>query len=224
MNKIDLRQLGIIQNWPDDMSDTEVEECVNHFLTTTPGAIDPGVGKPLSLYDAERLISFEYKKNIYNKLITKLHLLQSLRDKKMVKNRSHKKARYRIRKRWINLVNDMHYKCASYLVSNYKVIGLPPFKTSEMVTSSKLNKKTKLEMLNWGHFKFKTRLESKARQLSRVLKIDESYTTQTCTNCGTLKYMGSNKIYECLNCKHKIGRDDGSARSIFMCMMHMRCV
>jgi putative transposase len=118
----------------------------------------------------------------------------------------------------------MHYKCASYLVSNYKVIGLPPFKTSEMVTSSKLNKKTKLEMLNWGHFKFKTRLESKARQLSRVLKIDESYTTQTCTNCGTLKYMGSNKIYECLNCKHKIGRDDGSARSIFMCMMHMRCV
>jgi hypothetical protein len=92
MNKIDLRQLGIIQNWPDDMSDTEVEECVNHFLTTTPGAIDPGVGKPLSLYDAERLISFEYKKIS----ITKLHLLQSLRDKKMVKNRSHKKARYRI--------------------------------------------------------------------------------------------------------------------------------
>jgi hypothetical protein len=188
------------------------------------GAIDPGVRKPLSLYDAERLISFDYKKDIYNKLITKLHLLQSLRDKKMVKNRSYKKARYRIRKRWVNLVNDMHYKCASYLVSNYKVIGLPPFKTSQMVTSSKLNKKTKLEMLNWGHFKFKTRLESKARQLSHILKIDESYTTQTCTNCGTLKYMGSNKIYECLNCKHKIGRDDGSARSIFMCMMHMRCV
>jgi hypothetical protein len=36
MNKIDLRQLGIIQNWPDDMSDSEVEERVNHFLTTTP--------------------------------------------------------------------------------------------------------------------------------------------------------------------------------------------
>ena len=187
-------------------------------------AIDPGVRTPLTLYDAERLISMEYKKEIYNKLIKKLQLLQSLRAIKKIRNRSYKKARYRTRKRWVNLVNDMHYKCASYLVSNYKVIGLPPFKTSEMVTSSKLNKKTKLEMLNWGHFKFRTRLESKARHLSHVLKIDESYTTQSCTNCGTLKYMGSNKIYDCPTCNHKIGRDDGSTRSIFMCMMHLRYV
>lgn len=187
-------------------------------------AIDPGVRTPLTLYDSERFVSFEYKKEIYNRLVKKLQLLQSLRDTKKIRNRSYKKARYRTRKRWINLVNDMHYKCASYLVSNYKVIGLPPFKTSEMVTRSTLNKKTKLEMLNWGHFKFKTRLESKARQLSRVLKIDESYTTQSCTNCGTLKYMGSNKIYDCETCKYKIGRDDGSARSIFMCMMHLRYV
>jgi hypothetical protein len=35
-SKIDLRQLGIIQNWSDNMSDAEVEERVNHFLTTTP--------------------------------------------------------------------------------------------------------------------------------------------------------------------------------------------
>lgn len=73
-----------------------------------------------------------------------MHLLQSLRDKKKIRLRSYKKARYRIRNRLVNLVNDMHYKYASYLVSNCKVIGLPPFKTSEMVTSSKLNKKTKL--------------------------------------------------------------------------------
>ena len=93
-----------------------------------------------------------------------------------------------------------------------------------MVTRSTLNKKTKLEMLNWAHFKFKTRLESKARQLSHVLKIDESYTTQSCTNYGTLKYMGNDKIYDCETCKYKIGRDDGSARSIFMCMMHLRYI
>lgn len=187
-------------------------------------AIDPGVRTPLTIYDAERLISVEYSKERYNKLIKKLHLLQSLRDIKRITSRSYKKARYRTRKRWKNLVDDMHYKCASYLVSKYKVIGLPPFQTGQMVTSDKLNKKTKLEMLNWGHYKFRTRLESKARQLSCVKKIDESYTTLTCTNCGTENYMGSKKIYDCQSCKHKIGRDEGSSRSIFMCMMHNRCI
>ena len=34
--KNDLRQLGIIQNWPDNLNDTEVEEYVNNFLSTTP--------------------------------------------------------------------------------------------------------------------------------------------------------------------------------------------
>lgn len=32
--KIDLRQLGIIQNWPDDLTDNQVEERVTRFLST----------------------------------------------------------------------------------------------------------------------------------------------------------------------------------------------
>jgi hypothetical protein len=35
MDPIDLRQLGIIQDWPDDLSDAEVESRVCHFLSTT---------------------------------------------------------------------------------------------------------------------------------------------------------------------------------------------
>ena len=77
-----------------------------------------------------------------------------------------------------------HNKCANYLVSNYKVIGLPPFETSNMVSNTGyLNKKTKIEMINWGHYKFKQKLLSKARNMSYVLNTDESYTTQGCTNC-----------------------------------------
>ncbi len=186
-------------------------------------AIDPGVRTPLTLYDAERFVSFQYEKEIYTKLITKLHLLQSLRDKKQITSHSYKKARIRIRRRWTNLVKDMHYKCATYLVSNYSIIGIPPFETSKMVTGS-LHKKTKLEMLDWCHFKFKTRLISKARQLSHILHPDESYTTQSCTKCGTLNDVGGAKIYECKKCQHKIGRDDGSSRSIKMCLILGRVV
>jgi hypothetical protein len=32
--QIDLRQLGIIQNWPDDLSDSKVEELVNEYLSS----------------------------------------------------------------------------------------------------------------------------------------------------------------------------------------------
>lgn len=35
IEKIDLRQLGIIQDWPDDLSDAEVEYRVRHFLSIT---------------------------------------------------------------------------------------------------------------------------------------------------------------------------------------------
>lgn len=35
MSKIDLRQLGIIQNWPDDLPDSIVEKRVNYFLSIT---------------------------------------------------------------------------------------------------------------------------------------------------------------------------------------------
>ena len=34
--KIDLRQLGFIQNWPDDLTDAQVEQRVSQFLSTTP--------------------------------------------------------------------------------------------------------------------------------------------------------------------------------------------
>ena len=185
--------------------------------------IDPGVNPTMAIYDGDKLLTIHYKQEIHNKMQRKLNLLQSLRDKHVISTHSYKKARQRVRRKWVRLRDDMHYKCASYLVSNYKIIGLPPFKTSEMVnTSQNLNKKSKVEMLNWGHYKFKQKLSSRARNKSYVLDIDESYTTQGCTGCETLKYMGSNKIYACSKCDTIIGRNDGSTRSIFMCTMHKR--
>jgi putative transposase len=180
----------------------------------------------MDIYDGDKLTTVHYKKEIHDKIQRRLQLLQSLRDRKIISTRSYKKARRRTRRRWVYLRDDMHYKCADYLVSNYKVIGLPPFETSKMVSNTGyLKKKTKIEMLNWGHYKFKQKLLSKARNQSYVLNTDESYTTQGCTSCGTLKHMsGWEKIYGCPKCDNVIGRNDGSARSIFMCTMHKRFV
>ncbi len=190
--------------------------------------VDPGIRDPLVLYDADRMVSMSYNKQIHNKLQLRLNLMQSLRARKLISQRSYWRVRWKLKRRWDNLRSDMHYKCASHLVSNYKYIGLPPFETSNMVKKRErgfnLHKKSKIEMLNWSHFKFQQRLKSKCRGLSHVLPVDESYTTQTCTQCGTLKYMGGDKIYHCDVCKLKIDRDFGSARSIFLCTMMRRFI
>lgn len=81
------------------------------------------------------MVSMSYNKKIHNKLQLRLNLMQSLRTRKLISQRSYRRARWKLKRRWENLRSDMHYKCASHLdlVSNYKYIGLPPFETSNMV-------------------------------------------------------------------------------------------
>ena len=50
-------------------------------------------------------------------------------------------------------------------------------------------------------------------------KVKEKYTSKMCSVCGTYnENLGGNKKYICTNnaCKKKLGRDDTSARNIFM--------
>lgn len=200
------------------------EVCLSEN-TETRGVcgIDPGVRTPLTLYDGDRIVSFGYDRSVYHRLQCKLSVLQSLRETKRISNRSYRRSRNRVRRRWVHMRDDMHYKCAAYLVDHYAAIGLPTFGTSRMVSRNGiLHRKTKREMLDWGHFKFKMRVLSKARNRASVLDIDESYTTQSCTSCGTLKHVGGSKVYSCDGCGLRIDRDHGSARSIFMCTMHQR--
>jgi len=185
--------------------------------------IDPGVRVPFTLYTGNKIVRYKHDRQLQEKLQRRLDLFQSLKDKKTIRFRSFSRRRKRLKNRWESLRKDMHYKIAKDMISENKIIGLPPFNTSEMV-QLKLASKTKREMLGLGHFQFKQRLISKARGHTHVLSVDESYTTQTCTQCGHLKYMGGLEIYKCGNkeCNLVIGRDDGSARSIFMCTMNRR--
>jgi len=187
--------------------------------------IDPGVRVPFTSYTGDKIVRYKHDREKQEKLQLRLDLFRSLRERKKIRFKTYSRRRKRIKNRWENLRRDMHYKIAKHMISENKVIGLPPFNTSDMV-QTKLSKKTKREMLGLGHFQFKQRLISQARGHTHVFSVDESYTTQTCTRCGQLKYMGGLEIYQCANkeCGLRIGRDDGSARSIFMCTMNRRFV
>src|SRR6185503_21373547 len=84
----------------------------------------------------------------------------------------------------------------------------------------KLNSKTARGMLTWSHYSFKQRLLAKARALGdrcKVVIVDESYTSKTCTGCGWLHHrLGGNKLFKCGQCGLEIGRDHNGARNILL--------
>ena len=84
--------------------------------------------------------------------------------------------------------------------------------------SQKLHSKLARQMYTISYFELKQKLETKCKEYDLTLEIkDEHYTSKTCTCCGTIKRnLGSNKIYNCINCKILIDRDINGARNIML--------
>jgi putative transposase len=111
---------------------------------------------------------------------------------------------------------DLHHKVANFLTTNYKVIFLPSFKTSEMVLKSKrkINRKSVRNMLTWSHYRFAQHLtQMAARRGVLVVRLSEAYTSKTCGKCGHIhKKLGGSKTYKCPKCGTQIPRDINGAR------------
>jgi len=138
------------------------------------------------------------------------------KTKEYQRKRRINKALARLRQRIRNLVDEVHWKTIRFLCSNFSTIFIPKFEVSDMVTN--LNSKVSRAMLTWSHYRFRTRLENKSLESGiKIFIVNESYTTQTCTNCGNLnKKIGSNKIFQCQKCPLKGDRDILASRNIFL--------
>ncbi len=183
-------------------------------------AIDPGARTFATVYDGDRVFTVEHNRGRMKTMQNRLDRLHSLRAQKKITSRSYLRGRRRIRRKWDHLMTDMHWKLASMLIQ-YKVVGLPSFRTQDMVRGN-LNKGVKRELLGLQHGLFRTRLRHKAQGRTTILPVDESFSTMTCTQCGSIRIMGGLEVYKCRRCGLNIGRDVGSARSIFMCTMLLR--
>ena len=181
-------------------------------------ALDPGV-RTFQTYFSQKecgTIGDNINKDI-RKINSRIDRLEALKPTLKAKTRYNLKRRcLLLRSKITNKVNDLHWKSASFLTQRYKVIFLPHFKVKQMCMKNK-NKKVNREMCNLAHYKFKERLKYKA-QLNNCQVIDccESYTSKTCTKCGKLNNVGSNKIYKCESCECHIDRDLNGARNIFI--------
>ena len=118
-----------------------------------------------------------------------------------------------------NLINELHWKSIKYLNDNYKNILVGNLSTTGVVKNNcHLNSTTKRLAHLMRLFVFHKRLKYKCYiNRSNYRKVDEMYTSKTCTFCGYIKKdLVCDKVYNRDKCGKSIGRDINGARNIYM--------
>jgi putative transposase len=189
-------------------------------------ALDPGVRSFLTGFDGEKFVE------VGNRDITRIYRLGQHTDKlisqkSQLKGTANKRTRQRLSQkinrllvRIRNLIDEVHKKTAKYLTSEYKLIFLPTFETSQMVAKDtrKIRSKTVRQMLRWSHYRFKMFLKFQAfKRGATVIDVTEEYTSKTCTRCGHIhEKLGGHKVFKCPLCGHILPRDFNGALGIFL--------
>ena len=123
-----------------------------------------------------------------------------------------------------NLVEELHKKLTRWLVENYRYIFIPRL---NFHNCKRLNRKSKAKMASYRHCAFLDRLNNKTREYKtvKVVEVEEDFTSKTCSHCGNLHQTLSNKdVYDCSNCKIKIGRDINASKNIMLKYFSKRAV
>ena len=156
-------------------------------------------------------------------LIKFLSIQDKLRSLIMTTKNKRMKLKYRrkytrIATRIKNMVNELHWKTINMLTKKYGVIILSDFRVSDLLKSVKLYKESKRILTLQRHYQFKQRLVSKCKERKIFLQvIDESYTSKTCCNCGSLhNNLGKSKVFKCPRCEIIIDRDMNGAVNMFI--------
>jgi transposase len=211
-----------------DLDPTEVKMVEDKwYYRQTVAAIDPGVRTFGTVYTDSGHV-YEWGKQDVQRIYRLCKYLDDLLFRMWEPGVRHRqryqmrKAASRMRKRLRNLVDDFHRVFAKWLCETFQLILLPKFQVSNMVnkkTGRKINSTTARQMLSWGHFRFRERLQCKAHQYPwcKVVIVDEAYTTQTCGKCGILnKAVEGNKTFKCPACGFTWDRDLNGARNILL--------
>lgn len=172
-------------------------------------SLDPGIRKFMVGYDPEGLSIFIAEK-------ASIELTNLLLEIDCKNSHGYTK-NYKEWKRIKNLVSELHWKTISYLIENYDIILLPDFRISEMIKSKKLSRMVKRLMCMFSFFSFKEKLKYKCDMHNKKLIIvDESYTSCTCTRCGFINETKGKESLVCSSCNLSIDRDAAGARNIFI--------
>ena len=183
----------------------------------TDVALDPGVRTFMTWYSPA--MSGKFGEHDFGRIVRLCSQLDALMSRISQANSlaryRMRKAAARLRRRIQHLVSELHKKVAVWLCKRFETIYLPTFETREMVT--KLRSKTARAMLTWAHYRFKLTLRDMAGVYgSRVIDVNEAYTSKTCSMCGHIQQIGSREYWVCSQCGTEHDRDLNGARGIYL--------
>jgi putative transposase len=184
-------------------------------------SLDPGVRKMFAFFSET---SFGFLGQGANLVIEKLcfkldKLVSKITKAKCKQKRRLKKAADKLRIKIQNLVSELHHKIAHFLVTNFDVILLPTFETSQMVSKSKrkIRSKSVRQMLTLSHYRFKEFLRWKVWQHGKKLvEVCEAYTSKTVSWTGEIVKVGGSEKIKSPSTGITLDRDLNGARGVFL--------
>lgn len=177
--------------------------------------VDPGIRTFMTTFGNNGCVEYRHNEKMLKALNNKIAILKDARKRKNGK-RIHKRKINKLENRKSNLIDELHWKVITKLLSHNDVIFYGDIKSHDIVKNNK-NKNINKNANDLKFYKFKERLLFKASEKNkRVVLVNEAFTSQTCSCCGAMYKPGSSKIYNCISCKKIMDRDLNAAKNILM--------
>jgi len=130
-------------------------------------------------------------------------------------------------KKMKDMTDELHWKIIRYIVNHYDDVMIPNFQITGMVKKgqSRISKETKRLLYCFRFYSFMEKLKYKCKaEKKRLYIVEESYTSKTCTNCGTIQDVGGREKYKCKEkeCGIEIDRDINGSRNILIKNVRLR--
>ena len=192
---------------PITINTDEKKKAVNYC------GVDPGIRMFLTTFGNKDSNEYNYRKKLLDKLNKEIILIKNKTGRN---KRIRKKSLTKREEKKSNIINDLHWKSINNLLTKNDVIFYGDIKSHDIVGKSK-NKNLNRSFNDMKFYKFKERLQYKALVKNKlVVCVNEAYTSQSCSFCGSINKPGTSKVYNCLNCMKKIDRDINAAKNILM--------
>ena len=187
-----------------------LEEKPNDVKWKNYCGIDPGERTFMTTFGNQGCYEYEHNRYKITNVDKRIEIYK--KRKKQIKKCSYLKQE----RKKEHLIDEIHWKTINALLENNDILFYGDIKSHNIVRGNK-NRKLNKGINNLKFYQFKQRLEFKAsEQGKKVILVKEHNTTKTCSFCGTLNNPGCSKLYECKNCKKKVGRDVNASKNILM--------
>jgi putative transposase len=189
--------------------------------TTRIVGVDPGVRTFMTAYDCNGVLEIHHDSKLVKALHHKIHLLKEVRTsgspRRNKRNRHRKRTILKYERRLTNKVDELHWQTIHTLLCNYDVVMYGDIKSHGIVKGGK-NPVLNRNMNALKFYQFKQRLLYKASTIEGkvVIPVNEAYTSQTCSSCGSRYKPGASKVYHCTSCNAIFDRDVNAAKNILM--------